>query len=200
MASERGRADVRERRRVWIEYRQPFMRLQPARLVFLDETAVTTKMARLRGRSLEGERLYAEAPFAHWGAQTFIAGLRCGRLTAPWVVDGPMNRASFDAWVETQLAPTLGRGDVVIMDNLPVHKSAAAAAAIKARGAWPLFLPQYSPDLNPIEMAFSKLKAHLRAAAARTFDALWAALGDICALFDPEECWNFFKAAGYASD
>lgn len=176
------------------------MRAEPARLVFIDETAVTTKLTRLRGRSLEGERLSAEAPFGHWGTQTFIAGLRCSGLVAPWIVDGAMDRAAFNQWVETQLAPTLSPGDVVILDNLSVHKSAAAEAALKARGAWLLFLPQYSPDLNPIEMAYSKLKAHLRKAAARTFEALWSALGDICDLFEPEECWNFFKAAGYASD
>lgn len=200
MAAERERADVAERRRVWIVHRQPRMRLEPSRLVFIDETAVTTKMTRLRGRSLCGERLKARAPFGRWGTQSFIAGLRCHGLTAPWVVDGAMDRAAFDLYVETQLAPTLARGDVVILDNLSVHKSARAERALRERGAWLLFLPQYSPDLNPIEMAFSKLKAHLRAAAARSFDALWTALGDICALFEPEECWNFFKAAGYASD
>jgi transposase len=111
-----------------------------------------------------------------------------------------MDRAAFDTYVETQLAPTLQPGDVVILDNLPVHKSARAADMLKAKGAWFLFLPQYSPDLNPIEMAFSKLKAHLRAASARTFDDLQTAIGDICDLFEPEQCWNFFKAAGYASN
>lgn len=176
------------------------MSQQPARLVFVDETAVTTKMTRLRGRSLCGERLVADAPFGHWRTQTFIAGLRCGALTAPWVLDGAMDRIAFDIYVETQLAPTLAPGDVVILDNLAVHKSQKAAEVLKARGAWFLFLPPYSPDLNPIEMAFSKLKAHLRAASARTFDALWKAVGDICDLYDPEECWNYFKAAGYASD
>jgi transposase len=207
MATERERADVRERRREWIEKRQPRMRLQPARLVFIDETAVNTKMTRLRGRSRRGERLRAAAPFGRWGTQTFIAGLRCDGLTAPWVVDGAMDRTAFNAYVETQLAPTLQRADVVIADNLSIHKSACAAKALKARGAWFLFLPQYSPDLNPIENAFAKLKAHLRGlkahlrgAATRTFEALWAALGDICALFSPDECWNFFKAAGYASN
>jgi transposase len=200
MATERDRADVAERRRIWIDKRQPLMRLQPTRLVFIDETAVTTKMTRLRGRSLCGDRLPAHAPFGRWGTQTFIAGLRCGALTAPFVIEGAMDRAAFNLYVETQLAPTLQRGDIVILDNLSVHKSARAAETLKARGAWFLFLPQYSPDLNPIEMAFSKLKAHLRAAAARTFEALWTALGDICALFDPDECWNFFKAAGYASN
>ncbi len=200
MASERARADVQERRREWIDRRQPRMRLQPARLVFIDETAVTTKLTRLRGRSRRGERLPGDAPFGHWIAQTFIAGLRCGCLTAPWILDGAMDRAAFDTYVETQLAPTLQPGDVVILDNLPVHKSARAADILKAKGAWFLFLPQYSPDLNPIEMAFSKLKAHLRAASARTFDDLQTAIGEICDLFEPEQCWNFFKAAGYASN
>src|SRR3954467_4580967 len=168
MASERERADVRERRREWIEKRQPRIRLQPARLVFIDETAVNTKMTRLRGRSRRGQRLRASAPFGRWGTQTFIAALRCDGLTAPWVVDGAMDRAAFNAYVETQLAPTLRPGDVVIADNLSVHKSARAAKALKARGAWFLFLPQYSPDLNPIEMAFAKIKALLRKAATRT--------------------------------
>jgi transposase len=111
-----------------------------------------------------------------------------------------MDREAFDINIETQLAPTLARGDVVILDNLNVHKSAKAQAAVRARGAWMLFLPQYSPDLNPIEMAFSKLKAHLRKASARTFDALFDAIGDICSLYEPTECSNYFKAAGYASD
>ena len=118
MASERERADVRERRREWIYKRQPLMRLQPGRLVFIDETAVTTKMTRLRGRSLRGERLPADAPFGRWGTQTFIAGLRCYGLTAPWIIHGAMDRIAFNLWVETQLAPTLQPGDVVILDNL----------------------------------------------------------------------------------
>ncbi len=200
VASEIGRADVTRRRRVWVDRRQPWMRLEPARLVFIDETAVTTKMTRLRGRSRRGTRLRARAPFGRWGTQTFIAGLRCGALTAPWVIPGAMDRAAFDTYIATQLAPTLERGDVVILDNLSVHKSAKAAAIVKERGAWFLFLPQYSPDLNPIEMAFSKLKEHLRAAGERTFEGLWRSIGDICDLFEPDECWNYFKAAGYASD
>ena len=109
-----------------------------------------------------------------------------------------MDRVAFDIWVETQLAPTLAKGDIVILDNLAVHKSAKAAAVLKERGAWFLLLPPYSPDLNPIEMAFSKLKAHLRKAKARTFDALWRAIGSICDLFSPQECWNYLKEAGYA--
>jgi transposase len=128
-----------------------------------------------------------------------VAGLRYSGLTAPWVIDGPMTRQIFETYVETQLAPTLSKGDVVILDNLPAHKSEKAAQCLKQRGAWFLFLPPYSPDMNPIEQAFAKIKAHLRKAEARTFDALWRALGDICNLFEPQECWNFLKAAGYAS-
>lgn len=176
------------------------MRAEPHRLVFIDETSTTTKMTRLRGRARRGERLRAEAPFGHWKTQTFIAGLRFDGLTAPWVIDGAMNRAIFEAYIETQLAPTLQPGDVVILDNLAAHKSEKAKAALRERGAWFLFLPPYSPDLNPIEMAFSKLKAHLRRIAARTIDALWKAVGEICDLFDPDECSNFFNAAGYGDD
>jgi len=139
------------------------MRLEPHRLDFLDETGTTTKMTRLRGRCAKGQRLRCKAPFGHWMTQTFVAGLRCDKLTAPFVVNAPMNRRIFETYVETQLAPALDKGDVVIMDNLAAHKSKAAEKAIKTRGAWILFLPPYSPDLNPIEMAFAKLKAHLRA-------------------------------------
>ena len=176
------------------------MQLEPYRLVFIDETGTTTKMTRLRGRSGRGVRLEADAPFGHWQTQTFIAGLRSNGLTAPWVLDGPMNRAAFDIYIETQLAPTLRPGDVVILDNLSSHKSAKAAQILKQRGAWFLFLPPYSPDLNPIEMAFSKLKAYLRATKARTIDALWKAIGNICDLYSPSECWNYLKAAGYVAD
>lgn len=173
------------------------MRRERHRLIFIDETGTTTKMTRLRGRSLRGERLNGKAPFGHWGTQTFVAGLKCDGLIAPWVIDAPMNRAIFETYVETQLAPALRPGDVVIMDNLSSHKSQQAGKTIRARGAWLLFLPPYSPDLNPIEMAFSKLKAHLRSTAARTIDDLWKAIGNICALFKPEECSNYFSAAGY---
>jgi transposase len=199
MASECARADVAERRRIWINRRQPRMRRQPSRLVFIDETSVNTKMTRLRGRAKRGKRLKASAPFGRWGTQTFIAGLRHDGLTAPWVIPGAMDRVAFNTYIETQLAPTLAPGDVVILDNLSVHKSAKAEAIVRARGAWMLFLPQYSPDLNPIEMAFSKLKAHLRKAAARTFDALFHSIGDICRLYEPQECSNYFTKAGYTS-
>jgi transposase len=175
------------------------MRQQPQRLVFLDETLVNTTMTRLRGRARKGQRLRASAPFGHWKTHTFIASLRCHELSAPWIIDGPITRSAFDAYVETQLAPTLRQGDVVILDNLAVHKSKKAAQSLRHRGAWFLFLPAYSPDLNPIEQAFSKLKAHLRKAEARTIDALWRAIGDTCDLFEPHECWNYLRAAGYAS-
>ncbi len=176
------------------------MRRAPHRLVFIDETSTTTKMTRLRGRALCGARLAATAPFGLWGSQTFIAGLRCDGLIAPWVLNGPMNRAAFDVYIETQLAPELQPGDVVILDNLSSHKSPRAAELLKAKGAWFLFLPPYSPDLNPIEMAFSKLKARLRKAKARTIEALWLAIGDICDLYGQTECWNYFRAAGYAPE
>jgi transposase len=191
---------VRQARDEWKVHRQPRMREATHRLVFLDETGTTTKLTRLRGRARRGTRLKADAPFGHWVTQTLIAGLRCDGLTAPWLIDHPMNRHTFDTYVETQLAPTLQPGDVVILDNLPSHKSAKAQAILKQRGAWFLFLPPYSPDLNPIEMAFAKLKAHLRRIGARTIDALWKAIGDVCALYSEHECWNYFKDAGYAPD
>jgi transposase len=200
VASERERPEVRQARHLWITRRQPRMRTQPHRLVFLDETSVKTNLTRLRGRAPIGQRLYGAAPFGKWRTQTFIAGLASGALIAPWVIEGAMNRAAFDTYVETQLAPELEPGSVVILDNLSTHKSPRAAQLLRHRQSWFLFLPPYSPDLNPIEQAFAKLKAHLRRIGARTYDQLIAAIGDICDLFDPTECWNFFKAAGYASD
>lgn len=200
MASECGRDDVREARRAWRSGRQPRMRREPHRLVFVDETATTTKLTRLRGRARRHLRLTARAPFGHWRTQTLVAALRCDGLTAPWLIDRPMNRQMFELYVETQLAPTLQKGDVVILDNLAAHKSAKATAILNKRGAWFLFLPPYSPDLNPIEMAFAKLKAHLRRIGARTIDALWRAIGNICDLYTPDECRNYLTAAGYASD
>jgi transposase len=191
---------VKAARRDWRERRQPFMRRQPERLVFVDETSVKTNMTPRRGRSPRGERLLADAPFGKWRTQTFIAGLRQNGLVAPWIIEGAIDGAAFDTYVRTQLAPTLTGGDVVILDNLNVHKSPRAAQALAQRGAWFLFLPKYSPDLNPIEMAFAKLKTLLRKAAARTYDELWRAVGDICNLFDPKECWNYLKDAGYVAD
>jgi transposase len=154
-------------------------------------------MTRLRGRCPKGQRLDAKAPFGHWKTQTFVAGLRSCGLTAPWVIDGPMTRPIFETDVETQLAPTLSPGDVVILDNLPAHKSEKAAQCLNQKGAWFLFLPPYSPDLNPIEQAFSQIKAYLRKAEARTLDALSRAIGDICDGVEAEECRNYFTAAGY---
>ena len=173
------------------------MRLEPHRLVFLDETGTTTKMTRLRGRCAKGQRLRCKAPFGHWMTQTFVASLRCDKLTAPFAVNAPMNRCIFETYVEKELAPTLDKGDVVILDNLAAHKSKAAEKAIKARGAWILFLPPYSPDLNPIEMAFAKLKAALRKAAARSIEALVHAIAVALAAFTAQQCLNFFAAAGY---
>ena len=153
----------------------------------------------LRGRFLRGARLETDAPFGHWRTQTFIAGLRVDELAAPWVLDGPMNRAAFETYIETQLAPWLQPGEVVIADNLSSHKSAVAQAFLKAQGNWLVFLPPYSPDLNPIEMAFSKLKAHLRRMKARTFDTLFETVAEACELFPQQECQNYFRAAGYVA-
>jgi transposase len=195
-ASEQDRPGIKQAREEWTEVRQPRMRLEPHRLIFLDETGATTKMTRLRGRCPKGEG-FSPRRRSDIGRPNFIAGLRCDALTAPFVIDAPMDRRIFETYVETQLAPTLKPGDIVICDNLPAHKSAAAEQAIRAQGAWLLFLPPYSPDLNPIEMAFAKLKALLRARAIRTIDALWRAIGEICDLFSPHECQNYFAAAGY---
>jgi transposase len=170
------------------------------RIGFIDETSLKTNMAKTTGWVSKGARLTDHAPFGHWNTQTFIAALRHDRLDAPWVIDGAMNRELFELYVETQLAPTLQPGDVIILDNLSSHKSPTAADAMRAVGAWFLFLPPYSPDLNPIEMAFAKLKALIRRAAARTHDDLWHAVGHVRDLFTDEECYNFFKAAGYEVD
>lgn len=170
------------------------------RIGFIDETWLKTNMAKRTGWAPRGERLVDHAPFGHWRTQTFVAALRHDRLDAPWVIDGTMNRVTFDTFVETQLAPTLQAGDVIILDNLSSHKSARAAQVLRDLGAWFLFLPPYSPDLNPIEMAFSKLKTLIRKAAARTYDDLWNAVGHVCNLFSDEECFNFFKATGYGTD
>jgi len=173
------------------------MRQEPHRLVFVDETATTTKMARLRGRARRGERLRAKAPFGHWRTQTFIAALRHDGLTAPWIIDAPMNRAIFEAYVETQLAPTLEPGDVVVLDNLAPHKQPEVQAAVEARGARLQFLPPYSPDFNPIELAFAKLKAFLRAARPRNFDQVVELIAIALDLFSPAECRNFMRHCGY---
>jgi transposase len=169
----------------------------PARLVFIDETSTNTAMVRLRGRSPRGERLIGYAPHGHWKTITFVAGLRMRGMTAPFVLEGAMNATMFLAYLTQCLAPTLKRGDIVVMDNLPVHKVAGVEEAIKASGAMLLYLPPYSPDLNPIEQAFSKLKAHLRKAAEHTIPGLMRRIGRVVAAFSPQECRNFLRHAGY---
>ena len=199
-ALEQKRGDVADLRRIRIGKRQPFMARHLERLAFIDETSVKTNMAKTTGWAPRGQRLVDHAPFGHWRTQTFIGALRHDRLDAPWVIDGAMNSEMFALHVETQLVPTLRGGDVVILNNLSSHKSPAAAKALRDIGAWFLFLPPCSPDLNPIEMAFSKLKALIRKVAARTYNELWQAVGHVCDLFSDEECYNFFKAAGYRTD
>ena len=173
--------------------------LDPTRLIFIDETGLNTKMARMRGRCRKGERLFASIPHGHWRTTTFVAGLRLGGLGAPMLLDGAMNGDAFLAYVEHVLVPELQPGDIVIMDNLSVHKGAAIRGAIQAAGASLQFLPPYSPDFNPIEQAFAKLKALLRKAAKRSVDALWNTIGHLLDEFTPQECANYFENSGYAS-
>jgi transposase len=193
-AAEQDRPDVARRRWAWFEA-QPD--LDPARLVFIDETGATTKMARLRGRAKRGQRCRAAVPHGHWKTTTFIAALRLNGLSAPMVLDGAMNGAAFLAYVEQVLAPTLKPGDIVIMDNLPSHRVSGVRQAIEAAGATHLFLPPYSPDFNPIEQLFAKLKAWLRKVAARTKEALWQAIAEALDIFTPAECINYFRNSGY---
>ena len=174
--------------------------LDPARLVFLDETWTATNMARLRGRSPRGERLRSPVPHGHWKTTTLVAGLRLSGIAAPFVIDGPINRDAFQAYVDRVLVPELSPGDIVVMDNLGSHKGPAVRTAIEAAGARLLFLPPYSPDFNPIEMAFSKLKALLRKAAERTVEGLWSAIGRLVDTVTPDECASFFAASGYEPD
>lgn len=174
--------------------------LDPERLVFIDESGASTKMARLYGRAKRGERCRAAVPHGHWKTTTFTAGLRIDGLAAPFVLDGPMDGVAFLAYVEQVLAPELKFGDIVVMDNLPAHKISAVRTAIEAAGAKLLYLPPYSPDFNPIEMAFAKIKARLRQAAARTIPDLWNAIAQSIETFTPTQCQNFFAAAGYDLD
>jgi len=174
--------------------------LDPEKVVYVYETWVKTNMARLRGRAPKGERLRAAIPHGHWKTTTFIGALRLSGLTAPMVLDGPINRVWFQAYVDQVLVPTLSPGDVVIMDNLGCHKGPAVRAAIEVAGAKLLYLPPYSPDFNPIENAFSKLKALLRKAAEKTVERLWAAIGELLTEFTPHQCANFFANAGYEPD
>jgi transposase len=173
--------------------------LDPQKLVFIDETWASTNMTPRYGRCEEGKRLIARAPFGHWKTTTFLAALRCDGVTAPCVFDGPINGAKFLAYVEQILAPTLRPGDIVIMDNLSSHKSAAVREAIEAKGATRWLLPPYSPDLDPIEQVFAKLKNKLRKMARRSVDALWDAIAIVLDDFSPAECRNYFRNAGYGS-
>jgi transposase len=196
LASEQDRPDVARRRAQWKAHQD---RVDPTRLVFIDETWAKTNMAPLRGWAPRGERLKAKAPFGHWNTMTFLAALRCDRIDAPWVLDGPINGKAFQTYVEQVLVPTLRPGDVVIMDNLGSHKGPAIRSAIRAAGAKLFFLPPYSPDLNPIEQVFAKLKHFLRKAEERTIEATWKRIGELLDLFSPAECANYLANAGYAS-
>jgi len=167
------------------------------RLVFIDETSTTTNMEPLRGRALRGERCIGTAPNGHRKTTTFTAALRCDAVTAPLVLDGPMNGPTFLAYVEQFLCPTLSPGDTVILDNLSSHKVAGVRSAIEATGAAIRYLPPYSPDFNPIEKLFAKLKTLLRKAAPRTVDSLWKTIGRIIDCISPEECVNYFSSSGY---
>jgi transposase len=171
--------------------------MNASRLVFIDETWATTNMTRRYGRSPRGQRLVAAVPHGHWKTSTFVAALRHDAITAPCVIDGAMNGTIFRAYVEQVLAPTLKPGDLVIMDNLSSHKVAGVREAIEACGAALIYLPAYSPDLNPIEQAFAKLKSLLRKEAARTVDALWSAIGRLLGCFSAIECANYFSNRGY---
>jgi transposase len=193
-AAEQQRGDVKAAREAWSAGQ---LDLDPVRLIFIDETSASTKMARLYGRAPKGERCLAAVPHGHWKTTTFTAGLRIGGLAAPFVLDGPMDGDAFRAYVEQVLVADLMPGDVVVMDNLPAHKVHGARQAIEAAGATLMYLPAYSPDFNPIEMAFSKFKALLRAAAARTIPDLWEAIHIATDAFTPTDCQNYFAAAGY---
>jgi transposase len=193
-AAEQDRPDVAAAR-AKLKGEQPS--LDASRLVFIDETAVTTKMVRHYGRSPRGERLVAKVPHGHWKTMTLITALRINSLTAPYVIDDAMDGPAFLAYVEQVLAPTLNKGDIVFMDNLRTHKVDGVREAIETVGATLRYLPAYSPDLNPIELAFAKLKAALRKGAARTVEALWKLIGKLLKKFAPEECANYFRHAGY---
>lgn len=173
--------------------------LDTGTVVFIDETGASTKMARLYGRATRGRRVVGRVPWGHWKTVTLVAGLRQDGLVAPFVIDCPMNRAIFLEYLHRCLVPALRHGDVVVMDNLGAHKNEQVRAAIAAAGASVLYLPPYSPDLNPIEQAIAKIKSHLRKAKERTVDALYQRIGEIIQNFDPDECRNYFRNSGYAS-
>jgi transposase len=186
---------VARRRAQWAKYQD---RVAPERLVFIDETWTKTNMAPLRGWAPRGQRLIAKVPYGHWNTTTFLAALRHDRIAAPWLLEGPIDGESFRTYVARVLVPTLRPGDIVIMDNLGSHKGQIVRQLIRAAGAKLLFLPKYSPDLNPIEQLFAKLKHLLRKAAARTLQAICAAIGKLLGAFTPEECANYLRNSGYA--
>jgi transposase len=196
-AAEQDRADIAKAREEW---RAGQSDLNPEHLVFIDETGAKTNMARLYGRAPRGQRLVAPVPHGHWMTTTFIAALRHNEIAAPCVFGGPMDGASFLAYVEHFLAPALHRGDIVVMDNLASHKVAGVKEAIEQAGAMLRYLPAYSPDLNPIEQVFAKLKAALRKAAARTFDALIKAIAQALEDVTPHECANYLANSGYGRE
>jgi transposase len=195
-AAEQDRPDVAERRTLW-RYWQGH--LHPCRVVFLDETGADTKMTRRCGRAPRGQRLVDKVPHGHWKTTTLVAALRLTGLTAPLVVDGPINGDTFLAYVQQVLAPTLRPGDTVIMDNLSSHKKAGVREAIEAAGAQLVYLPPYSPDLNPIELAFAKLKTLLRQAAARTVEELEQVIEELLQQFTPQECQAYLRHCGYSA-
>jgi transposase len=196
-AAEQERPDVQLQRQAWFDGQ---IDLDPARLIFIDETWASTAMARRRGRAPLGERLRMAIPFGHWKTTTFVAGLRSSGPVAPFVLDGPINRRAFEIYVERVLVPELRPGDIVIMDNLSSHKAPRVRETIEAAGGCLLFLPPYSPDFNPIENVFAKLKEALRKAAARTVEGLWCAIGGLLDIFSPVECQHYFDVAGYELD
>jgi putative transposase len=196
VASEQTRPDVARRRTQWLKYQR---HIDASRLVFIDETWVKTNMAPLRGWSACGVRLKGSAPFGHWNTTTFMAALRHDRIDAPWMIDGPINGERFRIYVEQVLAPTLAPGDIVVMDNLGSHKGKAVRGAIRKAGAKLFFLPQYSPDLNPIEQFFAKLKHRLRGAQKRTYKDLSDTIAKILETVTPKECSNYLKHDGYKS-
>ncbi|MFC3358909.1 IS630 family transposase [Azotobacter chroococcum] len=195
-AAEQQRPDVQAARQEWFEEQPGF---DWRKLIFVDETAAATNLARLRGWAPRGEHCRAAVPHGHWKTTTFTAGLRVDGLTAPLVLDGTMNGPAFLAYVGQVLVPELTPGDIVVMDNLPAHKVTGVRQAIEGAGATLRYLPPYSPDLNPIEMAFSKLKALLRKAAARTVPELWQSIGEAIGQFSAQDCRHYFEAAGYES-
>jgi putative transposase len=193
-ASEQDRPDVARRRARWIARQRA---VEPARLVFIDETWTKTNMTPLRGWGPRGLRLKVKAPHRRWQTLTFLAALRHDRIDAPWLLDGPINGEKFRFYVENVLVPILGADDIVIMDNLGSHRGSAVRRAIRSTGAKLFFLPKYSPDLNPIEQVFAKLKHLLRKAAARSFDTVTEAIGRLLDSFTSEECANYFANSGY---